>query len=410
MDGQMKKKILFLGFLISKKEMDSILKEDDFPSVQTFNYTTKLVKCLAQKYKVDAISSKAVSDYPYNKKILYRSIKYKIDLNEENIDVVEIGFLNLGVLKVLTRFLSAFIEMFKYFNIFSKNRKKVDYIFVYSVHLPYMILGLFFSKVFNIKLVGVWSDPPALVNPTDSYIKRSLRGAELIICKYIMNFFKKNIVLSKHLALDFSKGSEYLVVESIFDIDFNSIFPKNFNSTGSENKIAYFGSVNECYGIKRLVQSFDLLKGLNVELHIYGSGDYSKKLEIISEKSENIKYHGFIHPKLVNTEMVKYDFLINVRSPSELFVKYSFPSKVTEYMSSGIPFISTLLPGMPIEYKNYLFPVQSESASGIAKDIKRLIRVSKIDRGELAEKAKKFISGKNIISVSEKIYHFLECK
>lgn len=46
--------------------------------------------------------------------------------------------------------------------------------------------------------------------------------------------------------------------------------------------------------------------------------------------------------------------LVNPRKGHEEYTKYSFPSKTMEYMASGTPTIMYKLPGLPIEYEEYL--------------------------------------------------------
>lgn len=382
--------------------METLIIEDNYPSVQTFNYTTKLVKCISKNFQVSSISAQPVSDYPLNCRFFFKSKKYHLNLGYGVINVKEIPFLNKGVLKIFSRFLSVSIELVKTL----LNGQKFDHLLVYSVHFPYMLLALIYSKITRIDSIGIWTDPPAVHISTDSFVKSKLRSLELKLSKLLMKKFKKVIVLSKHLALDFAPNSKFMVLESIFDPDFNCQ-PEHIERDSQQDgviRIAYFGSVNKQYGIEKLAKIFNLING-SAELHIYGKGDYSDQLK--SHVNKRIIYHGFINPDKVALEIQKYDFLINARTPSDNYVKYSFPSKVTEYMSSGRPLITTFLPGMPDEYRNYLLILDENTPSEMAKQIQVFINMNHEERLILGKRAKDFIYTKDIFSTSEKIKEFL---
>lgn len=50
-------------------------------------------------------------------------------------------------------------------------------------------------------------------------------------------------------------------------------------------------------------------------------------------------------------------------------MKYSFPSKTMEYMSTGTPVLTTVLPGMPKEYHPYVYLLEEETADAIAEKL-----------------------------------------
>lgn len=404
-----KKNILFLGFAISEDEFEKNLKYDKFPSIQTYKFTKKFIKALSLSYNIKCISSIPSSDYPYNSKIFFNLNRYSINIGSEKIDITEIPFINYGLLKIITRFFSSFIFLF--FNLLKtiNNKNKIDFIYVYSVHLPYMISALLLGKIFKVPIIAIWTDPPAVQNKIDGFIKSRLRNIELIISKKIMNCFKKVIVLTKYLAIDFTKDAKYLVIESIYDEEIDGkIYYTNSNLIKEKTitKIAYFGSVNKIYGLDKLVQAFTLVDD-NIELHIYGTGDYSKELSQLVLKN-NIFYHGLIDSKMVKEEIRMYDFLINVRSPKEEYVKYSFPSKIVEYMSSGIPFISTILPGMPNEYYEHILPVYDNSPSTLALHINKFSKMKNDERQKIGESAFRFIMKKDIKYTAIKIKKFVD--
>jgi len=403
------KKILFLGFYISPEEMNEIIRDDRFPSIQTFNFTTKLIKSMSSKFLLSCISAKAVSDYPTNNRIFYTKKKYIIKSKDKDIPVTEIPFINISLFKLVTRFLFAFFFITRKL-LSTQSKERIDYFVVYSVHVPYLLIGVLVKKIFKIETIGVWTDPPSVSSPIDSFFKKSLRKLELTLSKHLMKRFEKVIVLSKYLATDFAPSSKFTVIESIYD---NIKQQDSNNSSMMQNQtdyqtVAYFGSTSIKYGIKNIVESFELIEDINIQLHIYGTGDFADELKKISDLKGNIIYHGLIDPKLVRVEMVKHNFLINARSANDLYARYSFPSKVTEYMDSGVPLITTVLPGMPEEYKKHIIMLDNNNPSTIALKIRESIMMSVEQRKDLATKAQIFIRKKDTNHVAELIEQLLK--
>ena len=68
--------------------------------------------------------------------------------------------------------------------------------------------------------------------------------------------------------------------------------------------------------------------------------------------------------------------LVNPRPSNEKYVRYSFPSKTMEYMSTGTPVLMTKLPCLPEEYLPYLFFIRDETLQGIAQALRETLRLS----------------------------------
>lgn len=402
----MEKNYLFLGFAIPNSEMDEVFKIDNLPAIQTHKFNWSLIKGLlaSEDLKFTFISSRPVSDYPlYSKKIIKHKI-WNIEIMGKNIKIVEIPFINSSLLKLVTRFFSGL-----YFSIkeYSKIKNKGGVI-VYSVHVPYMLIGYIISKIYNIDYISIWTDPPSIRHGSEGKLKSKLRRLELSISKFLMKKTKKVIALTRYLAIDFAPKKPYLVIEGIVDeLDIN--FDRNTIYTPPKNitKFVYTGSLSKRYGIKNIVEAFTMFKVENVELDIYGRGDFEEELKEISSKNKMIKYNGFVSNKLALKAQQGADFLINARSANEDYVKYSFPSKTLEYMLSGTPLITTFLPGIPEEYKDYLIILENNEPSYIYSRLKSMLDLDIDSRILLGTKAQEFAKSKNYLEQGRKIINFI---
>ena len=170
-------------------------------------------------------------------------------------------------------------------------------------------------------------------------------------------------------------GKPYVILEGHSDITMRERIPDMDKKT-SPRICFYAGGVSRQYGLANLVEGFRAAELENAQLHIYGPGDYVKELQEIAREDDRVFYGGM----LLNTEIVGKEqeaaLLVNPRPTGEEYVKYSFPSKTMEYMASGTPVLTTVLPGMPKEYHPYVYLLEDESAEGITKKLKEVLAQS----------------------------------
>lgn len=99
--------------------------------------------------------------------------------------------------------------------------------------------------------------------------------------------------------------------------------------------------------------------------------------------------------------------LLNIRNPEDDYTKYSFPSKMIEYMISGTPMLTTKLPGIPDEYYDYVYTVDYDF-DRMAQMIDDILNNSPEKRQELGKKAQNFvIKNKNCECQIKKMVDFL---
>jgi glycosyltransferase involved in cell wall biosynthesis len=89
-------------------------------------------------------------------------------------------------------------------------------------------------------------------------------------------------------------------------------------------------------------------------------------------------------------EQLRATLPVNPRPTAETFTKYSLPSKNMEYMASGTPLLTTLLPGMPKEYLRYVYVLGDESPAGIAAEIDGLLALDLLQLRYKGQEAKEF--------------------
>lgn len=408
MSREARKNFLFLGFAIPDEEMEKVFSIDNFPQVQTHKFNWNLIKGLEhfEEFDFTYISARPVTDYPHFSQKKIKKNRWKVDIDGKRIEIQEIPYLNKGLLKLVSRFFSSLYYSLKNFH---RKPNKAGVI-VYSVHVPYMAVGFIIAKLYKIDYIAIWTDPPSVSTRKDSLLTSKLRAIELKISKYLMRKAIKVIALTKYLAEDFAPGKPYLVMEGIIDpTDMNCSQKKEKDSSNKESlKIIYTGSLAKRYGVQNIVEGFLSMKNQNVVLEIYGRGDFEDELLSIVKSNNNVIYKGFVSNKEIIKIQRQADFLINARSSEDEFVKYSFPSKTLEYMLSGTPLITTMLPGIPEEYKDYVIVLDNNSAEAISRKLEEVLNYSYDDRHKIGLRALEFTNNKNLYNQSSRIIKFIK--
>lgn len=131
-----------------------------------------------------------------------------------------------------------------------------------------------------------------------------------------------------------------------------------------------------------------MIDSSELRLVIYGDGPYAEELKLASIEDSRIEYRGLASNEVVLEEEINATLLVNPRPTNQDFTKYSFPSKNLEYMLSGTPVLTTNLPGMPKEYKDYVFLFEEETVEGFAKSITEIMNMPRqalLKKGKLAQ-------------------------
>lgn len=204
----------------------------------------------------------------------------------------------------------------------------------------------------------------------------------------------------------------YIVLEGHADCSLGEVSPEEKYELKDGKKIViYAGSIQKLYGIQNLVEGFIKANIENAELHIYGDGDYKLELESVCNENPSVKYMGIRPNREIVYEEQRASLLVNPRPTAPEYTKYSFPSKNMEYMASGTPTMTTVLPGMPKEYYPYIYRIEDETVEGIAKSLEDFFVIDKKIRYNMGAAAREFvIKNKSNAVQTKKIIEFIKGK
>ena len=222
------------------------------------------------------------------------------------------------------------------------------------------VAGLLAAKLRGRRCVGIVTDLPDMLG--GSAFSKKLSNFVIRHCTdYVLLTQAMNDYLNP-------EGKPHVILEGHSDIAMARQKP-SLARKASPRVCMYAGGVSKQYGLENLVKGFQKADLPDARLEIYGPGDYVRELSQIAAEDSRIFYGGM----LLNAEIVEREMaatlLVNPRPTGEEYVKYSFPSKTMEYMSTGTPVLTTVLPGMPKEYHPYVYLLEEETADAIAEKL-----------------------------------------
>ena len=334
------------------------------------------------------------SGLPINRNVTNKAIIHESDDSEFGVNYHYYTTLNFPIFRQIMVFFGGF------FNILF--RRKYDAIicdFMSSMNAFGMALA---AKIRNIPVVEIVMDLPGLMNTTGEPVQGIYKRIASLADGFIFLTRQMNEVVNRN-------KKPYIIMEGHVDEALPPI-PNEEKWERKEGKkvIIYAGGIHKVFGIENLVDGFIKASIKDSELRIFGDGDYREELEKKCTINYNIKYMGVMDNKEIVWQEQRAALLVNPRPSFPVYTKYSFPSKNMEYMVSGTPVLTTSLPGMPNEYKEYIYIIEDESSDGIANSIKSVLGLDYITREKKAQLARQFVlAQKNNVVQARKIIDFI---
>ncbi len=388
--------ILYVSELCSKDKFDEFFNKSKIkPGQSGQKYHRLMVEGLVRNKGVSINTLSAISVNRSMSAKLY----YKGEIEEVNgIEYRYLVFINFPILRHICLFFTCFLSALKWC---LNNKKGVIICDVSDITVS--MSTLLASRIARRSSIGIVTDIPSFLEGTSKNRINFASKIVVLINTFIMNRFNSYVFLTEYMnVLINKKRKPYVVIEGQVDIDMANI--TNELSGKYEKKVCmYAGQIINVYGIKLLTDAFIAAGVDNTELHIYGSGDFEEELKKICQKHADIKYFGVIPNDIVVKEELKATLLVNPRPTNKEYTKYSFPSKNMEYMISGTPTLTSNLPGMPEEYKKYVYLIDDETVEELTNTLRVILSKTKEELHQKGMIAKDFVLHKknNIIQAKK---------
>ncbi len=372
-------KVLFIcGYFEKPYEEEIISKTKTYVEYAANAFEEKLINGFKNNEKeISVFSAPFIGAFPN----VYKDIYFSGFKGEKSKEVTYINFLNVWGIRNISRALSLKKALKKYCK---DNREEEILILVYSPHTPFLEAADFVkNRCKKAKICLVVPDLPQYMN-----LSTEKRRIYDFFKKFdIKKFYKlsKNIdsfvLLTEQMRDVLKVGNRpYAVVEGICD----ELKPLE-NSDNEIKTVAYTGKLNEVFGVKNLVESFMRIENKNLRLVIAGSGELSSWVAEKAEEDSRIIFKGQLPMSEAKQIIAECDICVNPRPNNSEFTKYSFPSKLIDYLSRGKKTVAFKLDGMPEIYKEFIFSAEE----GLEKAI-----VEALNSENKAEKFKKYAQEK----------------
>lgn len=398
-------KLFYFGSACSGEIFDRTVSRSRVkPSASAQSFETALLKGLGaiEDIEICAVSAESVAMYPGGDRLI---LKRRRDMITDNIYTNIIPALNIPFFKQLGHANGVASLLKKWL---SENRDISEKcVLSYGLYPSVTKKLQTICKKCGCKCYAVVTDAPATMF-TYTNSKNLLK--KLFGKKYrdnainLQKCFDGYIYLTKQMSEAIAPNKPFDVVETIADT-------KIFDLFGDVEKnnppaIMYAGSLYKKFGIDLIVDTFKAVKS-DAELWLFGSGDYEETIKKEAENDKRIKFFGRVDRETVLKAEKSASLLINLRNSNDEYTKYSFPSKMIEYMLSGTPLLTTKLDGIPGEYYSYVYSTEENDPKKIAGYIDKILDDID-DMNQLGEKARNFVmNNKNCYVQAKKIYEFL---
>ncbi len=375
--------IAMLTGLFPKEYKQQIL-EDSIGVVQNAadSLQWKFVEGLDQNlgHPVKLINSLYIGSFPARyKKMRIKTASFS---HTENAKDVNVGFLNLPLIKMYSRYRTLLPHLKKWALDGKKNKVLIGYALT-SVFVE----ALRYVKKINPEVTTciIVPDLPEYMNTSNktSFAYSFLKGLEIKLIHSHLSYCDKFVLLTEQMAESLGV-QDYVVVEGIAS-------EQEIVTDKPEKIILYTGSLHEKYGILNLISAFELMENKEYKLVICGAGDSEKYIRAKAKDNADIIFRGQLPREEILELQKKAAILVNPRQGNEVFTKYSFPSKNLEYLSTGRAVVAYKLAGIPAEYDNYFFYVDGDSVVDFAHKLDEVCQMDPAERQVFGNRAANFV-------------------
>ncbi|OCT25893.1 glycosyltransferase [Pseudomonas putida] len=390
--------LTLLGFCVDDDYFLKYSKGDAMPQVAAHKLESRFLEAISGVgVEVVALSTMASSAYPRNPHVFMPAARTR----QAGVVRRVMPLINLPGLKLIVRFVMALCGLF------SSGKPRMG-VCVYAAHTPNLLAAWIFSRLRRVPYYVYVPDLPAYM---DVMLKRSrfvrlMKQIDASILGFLVRGAAGLFVISRPMVDDCPQWSNvpFMVLEGIAD----TAEPPIQDQVIEKKRVFYAGGVNRSYGIEELVEGF-LRSGIDYELHICGGGDLVEYLKSVSAANPSVKYWGVVSPAEVAKMQAFASVLPITRDPAQTFTRYSFPSKLIEYMCAEVPVLTTRLKGIPDEYYQYLNIIPEFSVEGVASALREF---ASADPEQLSQKANRgrvwLLETRSSQAVGNQILKFME--
>ncbi|MDR6904806.1 glycosyltransferase involved in cell wall biosynthesis [Agromyces sp. 3263] len=391
--------VLLLGFTVDDADIREITRRSPVLPTQTDAFAWNVVSALREGgARVSLLSTAPVPNFPAYPKVFFRSKRF----HEHGTAGLLLGFINVLGLKHVTRFVQCLLRGTRFIR-----SRGVRSVVVHGAHTPFLLYARIVKRTMGIRICVILTDPPAVSIAGENRLVAGMKRIDRRLMKSLCSGFDGVIALTPHLASDYAPGVPSLITPGFASTSLLLGDPDSDEEPESTFRVGYGGGLSDEYGVADLVNAISTSSG-DIRLELFGRGSLDDWLAERAAVDPRICVGGVLPRDQLLRHLSSLDVLVNPRQLRHSFTKYSFPSKLLEFMSLGVPTISTRLPSLPNGLAEHLVLAES-TVEGIAAAIERVRGMSRERRLELGRSARAYVlSQLSPVAQGPAIVHFVE--
>lgn len=385
--------LFFIGGLFPK-EKESEIRECTKSGLQNAanNLQWKFIRGFDEVLgsdRVHILNSEYIGSFPfrYKKLIIPRfNFSHAGDVPHD----IDTGFLNLPILKELSRAASLKREIDRLPNAHGNKVYFVGYAATYPIvdallyakrKYPDSVCCLIVPDLPQYMELGQ-KEAGSLRKIKNNVVNRKMRAMDCYV--------PLTAAMAPFLGADMSRC---VVVEGIAeDIPEGSDSDSKECPTGLFDKyVLYTGTLQYRYGIGELLSAFEQLEDEKVGLVLCGEGEAVDEIRALEAKDPRVRYLGMLSSDEIAALRAGASILVNPRRNEDEYTKFSFPSKMMEYLVSGVPTIAYRLDGMPDDYMGLFFDA---TEMGLRATIELVLSMDESEIAQFADRTRNYIINK----------------
>lgn len=391
---------IFLGSIYPNTLLDELTKRKQFADYPANIFQQSLLKGLDAHYPDLRVITSPVIHSKYK---IVRDICKGSKFSHKGLDELKDTY--VGTLPFPG--LQMFFELKRVYSALKKEVKgstRNNSVIIYALHSPFLLAAVLLRKRIGCSCVVI-PDLPEYMSKQNGFFKKLGKRIDRAIIDCCLKRLDCYVLLSSYMREKLPiKEKPWVLMEGIFD---TLTMPKGVLRC-QERVILYCGNLSKQYGIINLLQAFGKIGEEKYRLWICGRGDGEPDVIRMAKEDRRIQFFGVVSHEEVLVLQQMATVLINPRSSSDEYTKYSFPSKTMEYLASGTPTIMCHLPAIPREYDEHIFYITDETVEGIRDKIIEVCEKSQDELDDFGKKASEFIlTQKNALIQSRKISNLI---
>lgn len=296
---------------------------------------------------------------------------------------------------------ASLMQAFKHFLRFVKGlgQEKLQNmrVIMYDVNPVFAFALWCIKRKYKLKIASICAEVPMMRRTEDlrAWIKH-------VVLNAFEKMFDGYVLLAEAMAEKLPcKNKPTVVVEGVA--------PELFGEPSGDkaNIVMYAGGLAQDNSIRQLVDCCMQTEQVD-ELWICGKGSEQAYVEEKAREDSRIKYFGMVENDVVRDMETRAKVLVNLRSPDASLTRYSFPSKLLEYIASGSLVVSTQLGGIPREYFDYIVPLESTDTASLSGALREIFAMDDQAYVSKCRSSQEFIQkNKNARMQAERVITFV---